>query len=166
MWDYINGKPGDMVRLFEKKKRDYPEKEALSELLKDEIGRLEWIKWKKLRDEKGQQYWNFLKIFKQKDFLKREELEEDFDKLLFWVDTPDLEDYFLLGRLNLKMKLNSKISWLLFKISRSLFGIRKRIPSTKRMQRAPLSCTPYAIFLIPKISIPELPSFFLLSKKL
>ena len=43
VWDYINGKPGDMVRLFEMKKEGYPEKEALSEMLKDEIGRLEWI---------------------------------------------------------------------------------------------------------------------------
>ena len=43
VWDYIDGKPGDMVRLFEKKKQGYSEKEALSEMLRDERGRLEWI---------------------------------------------------------------------------------------------------------------------------
>ena len=86
VWDYINGKPGDMVRLFDLKKEGYPEKEALSEMLKDEVGRLEWIKWRKLRDKDGRDLWNFLKVFGPKDHLKREELEEAFDKILFWVE--------------------------------------------------------------------------------
>ena len=84
IWDYINGKPGDMVRLFEMKKEGYPEKEALLELLKDEMGRLEWIKWKKLKDKK--ELWDFLKIFKEKDILRKKELENNFDKMLFWVE--------------------------------------------------------------------------------
>ncbi len=40
VWDYIGGKIGDMVRLFEKKKRGLSEKEALNMMFKDEMSRL------------------------------------------------------------------------------------------------------------------------------
>ena len=41
IWDFIGGKIGDMIALFEEKKRGYPEKDALQEMLKIEIARLE-----------------------------------------------------------------------------------------------------------------------------
>ncbi|NPA53488.1 MAG: AAA family ATPase [Aquificae bacterium] len=40
VWDYIGGKIGDMVRLFEKKKQGYNEREALEGLLEDTINKL------------------------------------------------------------------------------------------------------------------------------
>lgn len=87
VWDYIGGKVGDMVGLFEEKKQGYGEREALSRMLKDEIGRLEWIRLKKLRKkEEGKEVWNFLLKFRDIWEVNERELEEDFDKLLFWIE--------------------------------------------------------------------------------
>ncbi len=41
VWDYIGGKLGDMIRLFERKKQGYPEREILGRMLRDEMSRLE-----------------------------------------------------------------------------------------------------------------------------
>ena len=41
VWDYIGGKLGDMVILFEEKKRGYGEKEALERILRMELDRLD-----------------------------------------------------------------------------------------------------------------------------
>ena len=43
VWDYIGGKIGDIVILFEEKKRGYSEKEALERMLRDEAAKFEWI---------------------------------------------------------------------------------------------------------------------------
>ncbi len=43
VWEYIGGKIGDIVRLFERKKQGYREQEALDRMLKDEAGKIEWI---------------------------------------------------------------------------------------------------------------------------
>jgi len=40
IWDYIGGKIGDMVSLFEEKKRGYGEREALKRMLDDEVASL------------------------------------------------------------------------------------------------------------------------------
>ena len=40
VWDWIGGKVGDMVRLYEEKKQGYSEEEGLRNMLKDEVGRL------------------------------------------------------------------------------------------------------------------------------
>ena len=40
VWEYIGGKLGDMVRLYERKKQGYNEGESLEEMLMDETGRL------------------------------------------------------------------------------------------------------------------------------
>ena len=40
VWNYVGGKIGDMVSLFEEKKRGYGEKEALDRMLKDQVVRL------------------------------------------------------------------------------------------------------------------------------
>ena len=41
VWDWIGGKVGDMIRLYEEKKQGYSEEEGLRNMLKDEVGRLE-----------------------------------------------------------------------------------------------------------------------------
>ena len=43
VWEYIGGKLGDMVVLFEEKKAGVNEKEALRILLRSEVGRIEWM---------------------------------------------------------------------------------------------------------------------------
>lgn len=43
VWDFIGGKVGDMVRLYEEKKQGFSEEEGLRSMLKDEAGRLSWM---------------------------------------------------------------------------------------------------------------------------
>ncbi len=43
VWDYIGGKFGDMIKLFERKKRGVGEKESLEEMLKNQKRKLEWM---------------------------------------------------------------------------------------------------------------------------
>ncbi len=43
IWDYLGGKLGDMVALFEEKKGGATEEEGLRLLLRSEVGRLEWM---------------------------------------------------------------------------------------------------------------------------
>jgi AAA+ ATPase superfamily predicted ATPase len=43
IWEYIGGKIGDMIKLFERKKRGYSEEEALKRMLKDEIAHLDGV---------------------------------------------------------------------------------------------------------------------------
>ncbi len=42
-WEYIGGKFGDMIKLFERKKRGVGEKESLEEMLKNQKRKLEWM---------------------------------------------------------------------------------------------------------------------------
>ncbi len=87
VWDYIGGKFGDMVSLFEDKKRGIEEEKALKEMLKNQKRKLEWIKLKKLRKkENGKEIWEFLLNFKNNWILEKEIAEEDFEKLLFWIE--------------------------------------------------------------------------------
>ena len=89
VWKWIGGKFGDMIRLFEKKKRGEGEKYALDRMFSDEIGKLKWIKWKKLiKLKNGDDRWEFLKKFKEKDDLNKIkiEIEDNFDNLLFWIE--------------------------------------------------------------------------------
>jgi hypothetical protein len=43
VWDYIGGKVGDMVMLFEEKKQGYSEREALERMLESQVSRLRWM---------------------------------------------------------------------------------------------------------------------------
>ena len=87
VWDYIGGKLGDIIKLFERKKRGEGEREALLGMLKDEVARLEWIKLKELRKkEEGKEVWGFLLRFRDDMEVNKRELEEEFDKLLFWIE--------------------------------------------------------------------------------
>jgi AAA+ ATPase superfamily predicted ATPase len=85
VWDYIGGKIGDMVSLFEEKKRGYSEKKALERMLKDEVMKLKWIKAKLLKErEDAKEIWGFLREFKEEE-IKEIFLEESFDKLIYWI---------------------------------------------------------------------------------
>jgi AAA+ ATPase superfamily predicted ATPase len=85
VWDYIGGKIGDMVSLFEEKKRGYSEKEALERMLKDEVMKLKWIKARFLKErEDAKEIWEFLREFKEEE-IKEIFLEENFDKLIYWI---------------------------------------------------------------------------------
>ena len=53
VWEYIGGKIGDMVRLFEKKKRGYEERDALKRMLDDEIARFKDFLEAVKEEEKG-----------------------------------------------------------------------------------------------------------------
>jgi len=87
VWEYIGGKIGDMVSLYEEKKRGYSEEEAIRNMFKGTRNKLEWIKLMNLRKrEDGRSLWEFLSVFKEADCLSKNEIEEDFDKLLFWIE--------------------------------------------------------------------------------
>ena len=87
IWEYIEGKFGDMTSLYEDMKRGYSEGEALEGMLKNEVGRLEWIRLKKLKNMKdGEDTWKFLKNFKEKEELTNVKIVENFDNLLFWIE--------------------------------------------------------------------------------
>ena len=87
VWEYIGGKLGDIIKFFEKKKRGKEEKDALSKMLKDEVARLEWIKLKNLRKkEDGKEIWEFLLNFRDTWEIDKRKMENDFEKLLFWIE--------------------------------------------------------------------------------
>ena len=87
IWNFIGGKIGDMIILFEEKKQGLPEKDILQKMLKDTAGKLQWIKLKKLRKIKdGTTLWKFLEKFKENKPLTKNEIEKDFDKILFWIE--------------------------------------------------------------------------------
>ncbi len=92
VWEYIGGKIGDMVRLYEDKKRGLSEEEALREMLKDEVGRLDILfrslKYSPLRVRvreaevmvDAEKFKEGLKIFRDKGELPVSEIEEP----VFW----------------------------------------------------------------------------------
>ncbi len=87
IWNYIGGKLGDMIKLFEEKKIGVPEEEALEIMLKDTKNKLDWIRLTKLRKkEGGREVWKFLEVFKKSDEVLKEEIEEDFENLFFWIE--------------------------------------------------------------------------------
>ena len=88
VWDYIGGKIGDMIKLFERKKRGYSEKDALEMMLRDEVARLESLlralKYSPLKvsvrgsiiEVKAEEFKEGLKIFKEKEEVLAREVEE------------------------------------------------------------------------------------------
>jgi AAA+ ATPase superfamily predicted ATPase len=86
MWEYIGGKVGDMVRVYEGKKLGYSEREAVERMLRDEVGRLKWMKARLYREkERGEEIWRFLEAFKE-EWEIRVVLEEVFDKLVYLIE--------------------------------------------------------------------------------
>jgi len=84
VWEYIGGKLGDMVKLFEKKKRRLREEDALEEMLKDVVARisafLEKVEYgKKFFEYEGEnvpieknKIMEIFHIFCEKDIVKKE----------------------------------------------------------------------------------------------
>ena len=108
IWNFIGGKIGDMIILFEEKKQGLPEKDILQKMLKDTAGKLQWIKLKKLRKIKdGTDLWKFLEKFKENKPLTKNEIEKDFDKILFWVE----ENILFYNPLEGTVRPQSKLLW-------------------------------------------------------
>jgi AAA+ ATPase superfamily predicted ATPase len=88
IWNFIGGKLGDMIRLFEKKKRGCSEEEALNIMLKDETAKFELLlrsfKYSPLKvnirgnivEVKSEEFGEGLKIFKEREEVFANELEE------------------------------------------------------------------------------------------
>ena len=84
VWDYIGGKIGDMIKLFERKKRGYSEREALERMLRDEVARLEWLDAKVFKERRdAEELWEFLKEFKEGE--RTISLKKNFEKLIYWI---------------------------------------------------------------------------------
>ncbi len=86
VWDYIGGKFGDIIKLFERKKRGFKEEIALKGMLKDTVGKLKMMEGEIFEKyEDAEDIWGYLK-----EFGKVEEREVDFKKerrkLFFWVE--------------------------------------------------------------------------------
>ena len=86
VWDWIGGKVGDMIRLYEKKKQGYREEEGLKEMLKDEIGRLRDLIEAVEEGEKGEvdinELKDTLKLFKTQDIFNTKEIKRSVRKFL------------------------------------------------------------------------------------
>jgi AAA+ ATPase superfamily predicted ATPase len=88
VWEYIGGKIGDMIKLFEKKKRGYEERSALERILRDEVTKLELLlralKYSPLKvnvrgsviDVNVEEFMRSLKIFKGKEEVYARDIEE------------------------------------------------------------------------------------------
>jgi AAA+ ATPase superfamily predicted ATPase len=88
VWGYIGGKIGDIVSLFEEKKRGYSEKDALERMLRDKVTRLESLlralKYSPLKvsiresviEVKAEELKEGLKIFKEKEEVLARDVEE------------------------------------------------------------------------------------------
>ncbi len=86
VWDYIGGKIGDMIRLYEKKKGGLNEREGVEEILMDTKGRLRWFFRLIKEGEKGnislEEVKDVLKLFKEKEVINEEEIEGKVLRLL------------------------------------------------------------------------------------
>ena len=108
VWDYIGGKIGDMVKLYEDLKTGVKEEKALENMLKDETARLEWIKLRKLKKmEKEKKLWEFLRLVKEKNQIVKEEIEDRFEELLFWIE----ENILFYNPLEGTVRPQSRLIW-------------------------------------------------------
>ena len=86
VWDYIGGKLGDMVSLFEDKKRGIKEEEAVKEMVKDMKGKLKWLFRSIEEGEKEgvslEEVKNVLKLFKENEVVDEEEVKGKVLKFL------------------------------------------------------------------------------------
>ena len=69
LWENIGGKIGDMIRIYEKKKRGIQEAQSINQMIQDEINRIKWI-LEYTEDEVEYKFGE--KIYK----VNREEIEE------------------------------------------------------------------------------------------
>ena len=86
VWKYIGGKIGDVISLYEEKKQGYTEEEALKRMLKNEIGRLEWmidlIEEGLKQGPPVEEIRKILKKFKEKEKRKYKEMKGNVLKFL------------------------------------------------------------------------------------
>ncbi len=87
VWDYIGGKFGDIISLYEEKKQGYSEKEALNNMVKIEAGKLRMIEgeiFEKYKNE-AEDLWNYLKKFKEgeKHWVN---FKKERKFLFFWIE--------------------------------------------------------------------------------
>ncbi len=86
VWEYIGGKVGDMVSLFEDKKRGVKEEEAVKEMVKDMRGKLKWFFRLIEEGEKGdvslEEVKRVLKLFKGNEVVNEEEVKGKVLKFL------------------------------------------------------------------------------------
>ncbi len=86
VWEYIGGKLGDMVILYEWKKQGYKEEIGLREMLKNEIGKLRMIEgniYEKYED--AERLWEYLKEFKDA-WERYADIRKNKKYLFFWID--------------------------------------------------------------------------------
>lgn len=86
VWDYIGGKFGDIIKLFERKRRGFKEKDALKGILEDTKGKLKWP-FRLIEDgEKGEinleDVKKVLRLFKERIEVDEEEIKERLLKFL------------------------------------------------------------------------------------
>ncbi len=106
IWDYIGGKTGDVIGLFEEKKQGFSEKEALERLLLNEIARLRWIEARLFNERKdAEKLWEFLKEFKEGE--KSVSFRENFDKLVYWIK----ENVLFYNPLTGNVRPQSRLLW-------------------------------------------------------
>ncbi len=86
VWEYIGGKVGDMIRLFEEKKIGLDEKSALEELLQDEVGKLRMIEGDIFEKyEEAEAFWSYLQKFKD-GWEQSANLRKEKKFMFFWVE--------------------------------------------------------------------------------
>ncbi len=86
VWDYIGGKLGDMVRLYEARKEGLEEVEALEELWRDEVGKLRMIEGDIFeRYEEAEALWEYLGKFREV-WERPVNIREEKKFMFFWVD--------------------------------------------------------------------------------
>jgi len=86
VWEYIGGKIGDMIKLFEKKKRKINEEKAVNDMLKDTKEKLKWLFRLIEEGEKGdislEEAKKVLKLFKEKTRVDEGEIKGKVLKFL------------------------------------------------------------------------------------
>ena len=107
VWNYIGGKFGDMIRLYDSLKEGFSEREALEQMLKEEVGRLKWLR-KGLKEgfKEGPEWIKIEQTFKK--FLENETLESDAvsgSELLFLIR----ENIIFYNPLNDTIRFQSKL---------------------------------------------------------
>lgn len=86
VWDYIMGKFGDMVILYDWKKQGYTEERALKEMLKTEAGKLRMIEGYIFENhDDAERIWGYLKNFKD-SWEYYVDIKSEKRYLSFWVE--------------------------------------------------------------------------------
>ncbi len=88
IWDFLGGKIGDLISLYEHKKQGDSEETALKEMLQIEVGKLRLMEgriFQKYEDAEAKELWEYLKKFKDGE---REDIniKKEMNHLFFWVE--------------------------------------------------------------------------------